>query len=62
MLKTVGVREQNANTVAATTDMRARAFTVFVGVYDQARRAVTYLYWDEEAVNRIAPSLYAGRT
>jgi hypothetical protein len=33
-----------------------------VSAYDHARRAVTFLRWNEEDVDEIAPSLYAGRT
>jgi hypothetical protein len=61
VLRTVGVREQEPAVVAASTDVRARAFTVFTNVYDQARRAVSYLRWNENDADSIAPSLYAGR-
>ena len=47
--------------MAATADMRQRAFSLFVNVYDQARRAVSHLRWNEGDVDDIAPSLYAGR-
>lgn len=62
ILRTVGLREQGPTSVAATSDMRARAFTAFVRVYDQARRIVTFLRWNEDDVGSIAPSLYAGRS
>lgn len=62
ILRTVGIREQGPTSVAATTDMRARAFTVFTRVYDQARRVVTFLRWSEDDLGSIAPSLYAGRS
>lgn len=61
ILRTVGLREQGPASVAATADMRARAFTLFAQVYDQARRAITYLRWNEEDEDTFAPSLYAGR-
>ncbi len=41
--------------------MRARAFTLFSRAYDQVRRAVNVLRWDEGDADSIAPSLYAGR-
>ncbi|WP_437980893.1 hypothetical protein [Sorangium sp. So ce117] len=43
-------------------DRRARAFSLLVHAYDQTRRAVAYLRWDEEDADTIAPSLYKGRT
>lgn len=41
--------------------MRERAFTLFVRLYDECRRAVTYLRWSESDAHRIAPSLYSKR-
>jgi hypothetical protein len=61
ILRTVGLREQGPASIAATQDMRARAFTLFAQVYDQARRAISYLRWNEEDADTVAPSLYAGR-
>lgn len=61
ILRAVGLREQGSAAVTATADMRVRAFTLFSRVYDQARRAVTYLRWVEDDADSIAPSLYAGR-
>jgi hypothetical protein len=40
---------------------RSRAFTLLVRVYDQCRRAVTYLRWNEGDADSIAPSLYGRR-
>lgn len=61
VLQTVGLREQGTALIAASTDVRARAFTTLLGVYDEARRAISYLRWREDDVDTIAPSLYAGR-
>jgi len=61
ILRAVGLKEQGAAGISATADMRVRAFTLFSRVYDQARRAVTYLRWAEDDGETIAPSLYAGR-
>lgn len=44
-----------------TTEMRARAFTLFVRAYDEARRAVTFLRWHSNDAATIVPSLYAAR-
>ncbi|WP_437597092.1 hypothetical protein WMF28_31295 [Sorangium sp. So ce590] len=63
LLAALGVREHGKGpgpTEAA--DRRARAFSLLVHAYDQTRRAVAYLRWDEEDADTIAPSLYKGRT
>ena len=62
ILTTVGQREQGPAVVAASAEIRQRAFSLFVSAYDHARRAVSFLRWDEDDVDQIAPSLYAGRT
>lgn len=59
LLAALGVREFGAT--PGPTDMNdrlQRTFTLFVRAYDQARRAVTYLRWDEGDAELIAPSLY----
>ncbi|KYG03047.1 hypothetical protein BE21_53640, partial [Sorangium cellulosum] len=63
LLAALGIREHGKGpgpTEAA--DKRARAFSLLVHAYDQIRRAVAYLRWDEEDADVIAPSLYKGRT
>ncbi|WP_437516454.1 hypothetical protein [Sorangium sp. So ce1099] len=63
LLAALGVREHGKGpgpTEAA--DKRARAFALLVRAYDQIRRAVAYLRWDEGDADEIAPSLYKGRT
>ncbi len=57
----VGAREQAPAAAAEVSLQRQRNFTLFSRTYDQVRRAISYLRWDEEDVERIAPSLYAGR-
>lgn len=61
LLTAIGEREQGPASVAATAETRQRAFALFVNSYDQARRAVSHLRWNEGDVDAIAPSLYAGR-
>ncbi|XXT20112.1 hypothetical protein WME94_00915 [Sorangium sp. So ce429] len=63
LLAALGVREHGKGpgpTEAA--DKRARTFALLVHAYDQIRRAVAYLRWDEGDADEIAPSLYKGRT
>ncbi len=61
LLTAVGLREQGPAIIAASAENRQKAFTLFVKAYDHARRAVSFLRWDEDDVDTIAPSLYAGR-
>jgi hypothetical protein len=42
-------------------DDRQRAYTLLVKAYDQARRAVIYVRWDQGDADKIATSLWAGR-
>jgi hypothetical protein len=57
----VGIRDQSAPAVTEAADIRERAFTLFVNAYDQARRGLSFLRWNEGDVDQIAPSLYGGR-
>jgi hypothetical protein len=61
LITAVGVREQAPIVLADTTDIRLRAFALFLGTYDHARRAVSYLRWTHSDLDEIAPSLYSGR-
>ncbi|MBN8613888.1 MAG: hypothetical protein J0L92_25045 [Deltaproteobacteria bacterium] len=61
LTRLLGVREQGSLEATGIGEMRQRAFTKFVGTYDQLRRAMTFLRWDEEDVDSIIPSLWAGR-
>ncbi|WP_437681482.1 hypothetical protein [Sorangium sp. So ce131] len=62
ILAALGVREHGAAPAPTdATDRRARAFSLFMHAYDQTRRAVAYLRWDEDDAEAIAPSLYKGR-
>jgi len=61
ILNAVGMKEQTPS-VTEAAKRRQQAFSLFVKVYDQVRRAVSFLRWNEGDVDRIAPSIYAGRT
>lgn len=60
MLRLVGLREQGPAVVQSTADMQARALTLFVNCWNQVRRAVTLVRWNEGDVDTYAPSLYGG--
>jgi hypothetical protein len=61
LVRAVGGREQAPIVSAEQAQVRQRTFTLFARAYDQVRRAITFLHWDEDDVDSIAPSLYAGR-
>ena len=62
LVQAVGLREQGPPEISELSEMRVRAFSMFVGTYQEVRRAVAYLRWNEGDVDSIIPSLYATRT
>jgi hypothetical protein len=56
----VGVRNQASRSPSA--DLRQRAFTRMADTYDDVRRMIAFLRWKERDADRIAPSLFTGRT
>lgn len=52
------VTERSVQT-QALAELRDRVFTLFQRAYDQVRRAVTYLRWEQGDAEHFAPSLYA---
>lgn len=61
LLHAVSVRENAPGVLADAIQKRLQVFTLLVNAYDQVRRAITFLRWQEEDLEEIAPSLYAGR-
>ncbi len=62
LVAAVGTRDQAPAVVSEVAQQRQRMFTLFLRSYDQVRRAVTFLYWNEDNVEDLCPSLYSGRT
>src|SRR5262249_38423350 len=61
-LSALGARDHGtAVTPSDASVLRAKAFTLFVRTYDEARRAAAYLRWHEDDVDDLVPSLYKGR-
>ena len=56
-----GLREQGPAVVQDVARIRDQAFTLMMRAYDEVRRAVTFLRWQQGDADTIAPSLYAGR-
>jgi hypothetical protein len=61
LINDIGLKQLAPAAVAAVALERQQAYTLLVNAYDQVRRAISYLRWDEDDVDSIAPSLYAGR-
>lgn len=61
LLRIVGLREQGPAVVAEATDLRLRAYTKLLLVYDDARRAVAYLRGAKYDTDDIIPPLHPGR-
>jgi hypothetical protein len=61
LVAAVGAREQAPAVLAEVAMQRQRMFTLFVEAYDQVRRAISLLRWNEGDLETIAPSLYSGR-
>ncbi len=57
----LGERALGPAHAAESTLVRQQAFTLWMNAYNQARRAVAYLRWDQGDADKIAPSVYAGR-
>jgi hypothetical protein len=57
----LGARDLAPAVVAQVARERQATYTLTVTAYDQARRAATYLLWNDGNVDEIVPSLYAGR-
>ena len=55
-------REKAASQTGELAEMRQRAYTGLLDTWDQVRRAVIYLRWNEGDAENIAPSLWANRS
>jgi len=57
----LGRRELVPTAVTVVTRERQAVYTLVIRGYDQARRAASFLRWNEGDADEFAPSLYAGR-
>lgn len=57
----VAIKEGGPSVATEAAKTRHRAYTYFFNAYDEARRVITCLRWREDDVDKIVPSLYAGR-
>ena len=61
LLGALGERETAPAVVAEISAVRQRAFTLLFRAYDDARRAISFLRWNEGDADSIVPSIYQGR-
>ena len=61
LVNALGARERAPAFAAELAQQRQRVFTLFFRAYDEVRRAVCYLRWNEGDADWIAPSLYSRR-
>jgi hypothetical protein len=58
ILRASGHREQDARHVPEAADLRARAFTLLVRAYEDARRAICFLRREQGDAEDVVPSLF----
>lgn len=61
LARAAGVRVLGAADVPKAQRIREQAFSLMVRAYDQVRRGLSFLRWDEGDADTIAPTLYMGR-
>ena len=61
LVTAVAVRHEVPEQATKASDIRQRAYTLFVRAYDEVRRIVSYLRWHAGDADIFAPSLYAKR-
>jgi len=61
LMLAAGIRESGPQMMTTVILNRQRAFTLFAQSYDQVRRCIQFMRWNEGDADDIAPSLYAGR-
>lgn len=57
----IGENEQ-ASSTSESAELRQRAYTHFVRTYEEVRRVVHFIRWNEDDADDFVPSLFAGRT
>lgn len=62
MNNAIGLREQSPAIQASAARDRQAAYTLFVNAYSEVRAAIAYVRRNEDDVDSIMPSLYAGRS
>lgn len=61
LLTTAAERDASRVRSGVVAKERHRAYTLLAGAYNEVRRAVVYLRWNEGDADTLAPSFYAGR-
>lgn len=61
ILAALGERQQSTVTASEATQMRDRAFTLFINAYDQVQRGMSFVRWAAGDADALTPSLYGGK-
>lgn len=61
LVRAASLRAQSPAVVADAQHNRQRAYTLVVRAWDDVRRAVAFIRWRDGDLEKIAPSLWAGR-
>jgi hypothetical protein len=61
LMDDLAAQQQAPTAVGPAAIVRQKAYTLFFNAYDQVRRAISFLRWEEGDVDEFAPSLFAGR-
>lgn len=61
LLKLAALRDSRRSLTLAALEERLRAFTLMHRAYEQARRAVEYVRWEQGDADKIAPSIYGNK-
>lgn len=57
----LGERQQSNVTASEASQLRDRAFTLFIGAYDQVQRGMAFLRWQTDDADVFTPSLFGGK-
>ncbi len=57
----VATKEHSAATITQAAELRQQVYTLTLNAYDDARRAVIFLRWNDNDADDITPSLFAGK-
>jgi hypothetical protein len=58
LLAAASIKEQQPERIAEAAHLRQQALRLLLDAYDEVRRALTFLRWQEDDVDTIAPSLF----
>lgn len=61
IMAALGERQQTNVSATEASQLRDRAFTLFINAYNQVQRGITFVRWDADDAEQLTPSLYGGK-